>query len=95
LSVKSYLEQGEAIELELNQKVNIPFRIDDWVTIPLVLGISLFLSLTIVQTSQQSKFNFKGNIRLYIVVLAIICTTYILLLGNFLKDAVKYKNPHP
>jgi hypothetical protein len=34
LSVKSYLEQGEAIELELNQKVNIPFRIDDWVTIP-------------------------------------------------------------
>jgi hypothetical protein len=60
LSVKSYLEQGEAIELELNQKVNIPFRIDDWVTT--LLGISLFLSLTIVQTSQQSKFNFKGNI---------------------------------
>jgi hypothetical protein len=83
LSVKSYLEQGEAIELELNQKVNIPFRIDDWVTIPLVLGISLFLSLTIVQTSQQSKFNFKGNIGLYIVVLAIICTTYILLLETF------------
>jgi hypothetical protein len=42
------------------------------------------LSLTIVQTSQQSEFNFKRNINLYSVVLSIISTTYILLL-TFLK----------
>jgi hypothetical protein len=95
LSVKSYLEHGEVIALELNQKINIPFRIDDWVTIPIILGISLFLSLTIVQTSQQSEFNFKGNISLYSVVLSIICTTYILLLENFLKDSLKHKKSYP
>jgi hypothetical protein len=42
-----------------------------------------------VQTSQQSKFNFK-NIWLYIVVLVIYHLYFTF--GNFLKDAVKYRS---
>jgi hypothetical protein len=64
--------------MRLNQKVNIPFRIDDWVTF-LYLEFLFFIPDTV---SQQSKFNFKEILTIY-VVLAI--STYILLLETFLK----------
>ena len=55
MKIESYLAKDEKIERILNQKTNIPLRIEDWIKIPLSIFICFVFSFFILKSFDKSE----------------------------------------
>lgn len=83
MNIESYLEKDENIERILNQKTNIPMRIEDWIKIPLSIFICFVFSFFILKSFDKSETELI--LIKYILISAITCFILYQTIGNLFK----------
>ena len=83
MKIESYLGKDEKIERILNQKTNIPLRIEDWIKIPLSIFICFVFSIFILKSFDKSEAEL--TLIKYILIFVITCFILYQTIGSLFK----------
>jgi hypothetical protein len=83
MKIESYLGKDENIERILNQKTNIPLRIEDWIKIPLSIFICFVFSFFILKSFDKSEAEL--TLIKYVLIFVITCFILYQTIGSLFK----------